>query len=86
MERIGPPAGPFSFSGRAQHGRVPYLRPMNIRSLARGNVGALALISMLNDTAADMIYPLLPLFLGARWGRGPRSSGWWRESPRASPA
>lgn len=33
------------------------------RSLLRGNIGALALISLLNDLASEMIYPLLPLFL-----------------------
>jgi hypothetical protein len=35
---------------------------MNFRSLARGNVGAFALISLLNDAASEMIYPLLPSF------------------------
>jgi MFS family permease len=43
---------------------------VNLRTLARGNVGALAVISLLNDTAGDMIYPLLPLFLAGTLGAG----------------
>jgi MFS family permease len=44
---------------------------MSVRSLLRGNVGALALISLLNDAASEMIYPLLPLFLSSALGAGP---------------
>ena len=45
------------------------------RSLVRGNVGALALISLLNDWASEMIYPLLPLFLTSVLGAGPAFLG-----------
>lgn len=45
------------------------------RSLLRGNVGALALVSLLNDASSEMIYPLLPLFLVGTLGAGPAFLG-----------
>jgi len=41
----------------------------------RGNVGALAGTSFLNDTASEMAYPLLPLFLVGVLGAGPAFLG-----------
>lgn len=45
------------------------------KTLLRGNVGALALISLLNDASSDMIFPLLPLFLTQVLGAGPAFLG-----------
>jgi MFS family permease len=45
------------------------------RSLLRGNVLVLALVSLLNDAASEMIFPLLPLFLVATLGAGPAVLG-----------
>ncbi|HEX9887418.1 MAG TPA: MFS transporter [Longimicrobiales bacterium] len=53
----------------------PEGRRASLRSLLRGNVGALALISLLNDAASEMIYPLLPLFLTGVLGAGPALLG-----------
>ncbi|HEX8433299.1 MAG TPA: MFS transporter, partial [Longimicrobium sp.] len=39
-------------------------------SLLRGNVLWLSVVSFLNDTASEMIYPLLPLFLTGTLGVG----------------
>jgi MFS family permease len=47
----------------------------SIRSLLKGNVGALAGTSFLNDTASEMAYPLLPLFLVGTLGAGPAVLG-----------
>jgi MFS family permease len=47
----------------------------SIRSLLKGNVGALAGTSFLNDTASEMAYPLLPLFLVGTLGAGPAFLG-----------
>jgi MFS family permease len=47
----------------------------SLRSLLRGNVGALAGTSFLNDTASEMAYPLLPLFLVGVLGAGPAFLG-----------
>jgi MFS family permease len=47
----------------------------SIRSLLRGNVGGLAGTSLLNDTASEMAYPLLPLFLVGVLGAGPAFLG-----------
>jgi 4-aminobutyrate aminotransferase-like enzyme/Ser/Thr protein kinase RdoA (MazF antagonist)/sugar phosphate permease len=44
-------------------------------SLLRGNVGSLAGTSFLNDTASEMAYPLLPLFLVGVLGAGPAFLG-----------
>lgn len=41
----------------------------------KGNVGALAGTSFLNDTASEMAYPLLPLFLVGTLGAGPAFLG-----------
>ncbi|MCK5650287.1 MAG: MFS transporter, partial [Gemmatimonadetes bacterium] len=46
-----------------------------LRSLLKGNVGALAAISFLNDAASEMMYPLLPLFLVGPLGAGPAFLG-----------
>lgn len=40
-----------------------------------GNVGILAIVSLLNDAASEMIYPLLPLFLVQTLGAGPAFVG-----------
>lgn len=45
------------------------------RSLLRGNVGALAGTSFLNDASSEMIFPLLPLFLTQTLGAGPAFLG-----------
>src|SRR3712207_5124067 len=45
------------------------------RLLLSGNVGALALISLLNDFSSEMIYPLLPVFLTQTLGAGPAFRG-----------
>jgi MFS family permease len=47
----------------------------SVRSLLRGNVGGLAGTSFLNDTASEMAYPLLPLFLVGVLGAGPAFLG-----------
>jgi len=47
----------------------------SLRSLLKGNVGALAGTSLLNDTASEMAYPLLPLFLVGVLGAGPAFLG-----------
>jgi MFS family permease len=47
----------------------------SFRSLLRGNVLVLALVSLLNDTASEMIFPLLPLFLVSTLGAGPAVLG-----------
>ena len=46
--------------------------------LAKGlskNVVILGFVSLLNDTASEMIYPLLPVFLTAVLGAGPAALG-----------
>ncbi len=45
------------------------------RSLVYGNVGWLSLVSLLNDAASEMIYPLLPLFVTRYLGAGPAFLG-----------
>lgn len=44
-------------------------------SLLRGNVLWLSVVSLLNDSASEMIYPLLPLFLTGVLGAGPAFLG-----------
>ena len=44
--------------------------PTTAPGLLRGNVLWLSLVSLLNDTASEMIYPLLPLFLTGTLGAG----------------
>lgn len=46
----------------------------NLRALPR-SVWLLGTISLLNDSASEMIYPLLPLFLAGTLGAGPRLLG-----------
>ncbi len=46
-----------------------------LRGLLKGNVGALAAISFLNDAASAMMYPHLPLFLVGPLGAGPAFLG-----------
>ncbi|MEJ2215000.1 MAG: MFS transporter [Gemmatimonadota bacterium] len=41
-----------------------------MRALLAGNVLWLSVVSLLNDTASEMIYPLLPLFLTSTLGAG----------------
>src|ERR1051325_7967890 len=43
--------------------------------LLRGNLLWLSLVSLLNDAASEMIYPLLPLFLATVLGAGPAFLG-----------
>jgi MFS family permease len=45
------------------------------RSLFRGNVLWLSVVSFLNDAASEMIYPLLPMFLVGTLGAGPAFLG-----------
>ncbi|HEX7243331.1 MAG TPA: MFS transporter, partial [Longimicrobiaceae bacterium] len=45
------------------------------RWLPAGNVLWLSVVSLLNDAASEMIYPLLPLFLTATLGAGPAVLG-----------
>ena len=40
-----------------------------------GNVFALSLVSLLNDTSSDIIYPLLPAFLALTLGASPFAIG-----------
>ncbi len=40
-----------------------------------GNVFALSLVSLLNDTSSDIIYPLLPAFLALTLGATPFAIG-----------
>ena len=47
------------------------MRGSAARSVIRGNVAILGIVSLLNDTASEMIYPLLPLFLVQTLGAGP---------------
>lgn len=49
--------------------------PRKPASLLRGNVLWLSVVSLLNDTASEMIYPLLPLFLAGVLGAGPAALG-----------
>jgi len=52
------------YHGRAMTtSHAPPSRGAGLRSLLGGNVLWLSLVSLLNDTASEMIYPLLPLFL-----------------------
>jgi len=46
-----------------------------LRSILRGNVLWLSVVSFLNDAASEMIYPLLPLFLVGTLGAGPAFLG-----------
>lgn len=49
--------------------------PPRRASLLRGNLLWLSLVSLLNDSASEMIYPLLPLFLTGVLGAGPAFLG-----------
>lgn len=46
-----------------------------MRDLVRGNVLWLSVISLLNDAASEMIYPLLPFFVVGTLGAGPAVLG-----------
>lgn len=48
---------------------------VRMRSLISGNVLWLGIISLLNDAASDMIFPLLPVFLVQALGAGPAFLG-----------
>ena len=50
------------------------------RTLLGGNVLALSVVSLLNDAASEMIYPLLPLFLTGVLGATPAVLGVTRRS------
>ena len=54
---------------------TPTDRGSAARSLLRGNVLVLAVVSLLNDVASEMIFPLLPLFLVGTLGAGPAILG-----------
>ena len=45
-----------------------------LRALPRA-VWLLGFISLMNDAASEMVYPLLPLFLAGMLGAGPRVLG-----------
>src|SRR3954469_4985274 len=49
--------------------------PPRRTSLLRGNLLWLSLVSLLNDSASEMIYPLLPLFPAGVRGAGPAFLG-----------
>ncbi len=49
--------------------------PNGVRGLLRGNVLWLSVVSFLNDTASEMIYPLLPAFVLQMLGAGPAFLG-----------
>jgi len=49
--------------------------PPRKASLLRGNLLWLSVVSLLNDSASEMIYPLLPLFLTGVLGAGPAFLG-----------
>lgn len=49
--------------------------PVKRAPLLRGNVLWLSVVSLLNDAASEMIYPLLPLFLTGVLGAGPAFLG-----------
>ncbi|HET7460789.1 MAG TPA: MFS transporter [Longimicrobium sp.] len=49
--------------------------PVKHAPLLRGNVLWLSIVSLLNDAASEMIYPLLPLFLTGVLGAGPAFLG-----------
>lgn len=46
-----------------------------VRGLLRGNVLWLSLVSLLNDTASEMVYPLLPFFLTTTLGASATALG-----------
>jgi MFS family permease len=46
-----------------------------MRKILRGNVLWLSVVALLNDTASEMIYPLLPFFLLTTLGAGPAFLG-----------
>jgi len=48
---------------------------MRVRALLSGNVLWLGIVSLLNDAASDMIFPLLPIFLVETLGAGPAFLG-----------
>lgn len=50
-------------------------RGFGVRALLHGNVLWLSLVSLLNDAASEMIYPLLPLFLVGALGATPAFLG-----------
>ncbi len=48
----------------------PRSTAQRLRDLLAGNILWLSVVSLLNDTASEMIYPLLPLFLTSTLGAG----------------
>jgi len=66
MTRLEPPGTEGALSPDAD-GRGG---DFSFRTLLRGNVGALASSSFLNDASSEMVYPLLPVFLTGVLGAG----------------
>ena len=54
---------------------APPRPPRGSGALLRGNVLVLSLVSLLNDAASEMIFPLLPLFLAGTLGAGAATIG-----------
>lgn len=54
---------------------APAAPSLSVRALLHGNVLWLSLVSLLNDAASEMIYPLLPLFLVGALGATPAFLG-----------
>jgi len=78
----GRPGTPVDDGGATGSGEEEFPDPgsrdsssRSVRSLLKGNVGALAGTSLLNDTASEMAYPLLPLFIVGVLGGGPAFLG-----------
>ena len=60
---------------RAPHRDAPAAPGASRAPLLRGNLLWLSVVSLLNDAASEMIYPLLPIFLTAVLGAGPAFLG-----------
>src|SRR5687768_18375294 len=50
-------------------------RATSLRSVFAGNVLALSIVSLLNDAASEMIYPLLPFFIVGTLGASAAALG-----------
>jgi len=61
--------------GRRTRAEPPGTARPRVRELLRGNVLWLSLVSLLNDSASEMIYPLLPAFVLQVLGAGPAFLG-----------
>src|SRR5690606_31062851 len=67
-----PPPCPRPLPGEGVRPPEPEVR---MRGLITGNVLWLGIVSLLNDAASDMIFPLLPVFLVQTLGAGPAFLG-----------